>query len=146
MSVENGLSGPEQAERKPVNIAFTSTAYGPLWAPCVSSWLRTVAYTARYFQVEHVGKIGGAGISDRMYTMTAQNCLVKETLLNPTFTHLFMTEMDMMLPHDCIIKLLALDKDMASGVYFLRSNLQAGRGQPCLYKKATMIEASRVAR
>lgn len=126
-----------------VNIAFTSTGYGPLWAPCVASWLRTVAYTARYFQIEHVGKIGGAGVTDRMYTMTAQNCLVKETLANPDFTHLFMTEQDMVLPHDCIVKLLALDKDIASGVYFLRSGDQIARGQPCLYKKATMVEATR---
>ena len=130
---------------KEVNIAFTSTGYGPLWAPCVASWLRTVAYTARHFQIEHVGKIGGAGITDRMYTMTAQNCLVKETMANPDFTHLFFTEMDMILPHDCIVKLLALDKDMVSGVYFLRSSLQAARGQPCLYKKATAVEAVRVA-
>ena len=126
-----------------VNIAFTSTAYGPLWAPAVSSWLRVVAYTARYFQIEHVGKIGGAGVSDRMYTMTAQNSLVKEMLANPDFTHLFFTEMDMILPHDCIVKLLALDKDMASGVYFLRSAMQIGRGQPCLYKKASAVEATR---
>ena len=127
-----------------VNVAFTSTGYGPLWAPCVASWLRTVAYTARHFRIEQIGKIGGAGVTDRTYTMTAQNCLVKETLVDPTFTHLFMTEMDMVLPHDCIVKLLALDKDMVSGVYFLRSNVQIGRGQPCLYKKASMTEAKRV--
>jgi hypothetical protein len=128
---------------KPVNVAFASTGYGPMWAPAVASWLRTVAFTARHFEVTQLGKIGGAGISDRMYTMTAENCLVKETLANPDFTHLFMTEMDMVLPHDAIVKLLALDKDMASGVYFLRSHLQAARGQPCLYKKATAVEAGR---
>jgi hypothetical protein len=142
---ERDLSDISAEERKPVNIAFVSTGYGPLWAPCVASWLQTVAYTARYFQIEHIGKIGGAGISDRMYTMTAQNCLVKETLANPSFTHLFMTEMDMVLPYNCIVKLLALDKDMASGIYFLRSGLQARRGQPCLYKKASATEAIRVA-
>ena len=37
---------------KPINVAFGSTAYGPLWAPAVRSWLQTVAYTARYFAVE----------------------------------------------------------------------------------------------
>lgn len=128
---------------KEVNIAFTSTGYGPLWAPVVSSWLRVVGYTARQFGIQQVGKVGGAGITDRMYTMTAENCLIKETLANPDFTHIFMTEMDMILPHDCITKLLALDKDMASGVYFLRSHLQAARGQPCLYKKANAVEAAR---
>ena len=126
-----------------INVAFTSTGYGPLWAPVVSSWLRCVGYTSRHFEINHIGKLGGAGVTDRAYTMTAQNCLVKETLTNPDFTHLFFTEMDMILPHDCIVKLLALDKDMVSGVYFLRSNLQAARGQPCLYKKATAVEAAR---
>ena len=128
---------------KEVNIAFTSTGYGPLWAPVVASWLRVVGFTARKFGIEQVGKVGGAGVTDRMYTMTAENCLIKEALANPDFTHIFMTESDMILPHDCITKLLDLDKDMASGVYFLRSNLQAARGQPCLYKKADVVEASR---
>jgi len=128
-----------------INIAFTSTAYGPLWAPAVASWLRVVGFTARQFAIEQVGKIGGAGVTDRTYTMTAENSLVKETLANPDFTHIFMTEMDMILPPDTITKLLALDKDMASGLYFLRSGIQAGRGQPCIYKKASVVEASKQA-
>lgn len=132
--------------KKPYNIAFSSTAYGPLWAPAVSSWLRVVGYTARQFAIETVGKIGGAGVTDRTYTMTAENSLVKEMLSNPEFTHIFMTEMDMILPHDTIIKLLALDVDIASGLYFLRSGIQAGRGQPCLYMKASAVEATRSAR
>lgn len=126
-----------------INVAFTSTAYGPLWAPAVASWLRVVGYTARHFQIEQLGLIGGAGVTDRTYTMTAENSLVREMLAEPAFTHLFMTEMDMILPHDCIVKLAALDVDMASGIYFLRSPLQAGRGQPCLYKKANAVEAAR---
>lgn len=125
-----------------INVAFASTAYGPLWAPAVSSWLRLIAYTARNFQIEDVGKIGGCGITDRLYTMTAENQIVKECLAKD-FTHIFMTEMDMILPHDTITKLVALDKDIASGVYFLRSHLQVGRGQPCLYKKSTAVEAKR---
>jgi hypothetical protein len=129
-----------------MNIAFTSTGYGPLWAPAVASWLRVVGYTARQFAIEQIGKVGGAGISDRTYTMTAQNNLVEEMLATPDFTHIFMTEMDMILPHDCIVKLLALDKDMASGVYFLRHGSQAGRGQPCLYKKSPLREAVRSAK
>lgn len=131
---------------KEINIAFTSTAYGPLWAPAVCSWLQVVGYTARQFAIQQVGKLGGIGVTDRTYTMTAENLLVKEALANPDFTHVFMTEMDMILPHDTITKLVALDKDMASGVYFLRADTQAGRGQPCLYKKSTAIEASRSAR
>lgn len=79
-------------------------------------------------------------MTDRTYTHTAENKLVEEMLLaEPKFTHIFMTEMDMILPHDCITKLLALDKDMASGVYFLRSGDFKDAGQPCLYKRAPKL-------
>jgi len=78
-----------------------------------------------------------------MYTMSAENKLVEEMLVprkhHAPFTHLFMTESDMILPADCIVKLLALDKDMASGVYFLRSDNPNTRGQPCLYKRPPMV-------
>ncbi|HYE89552.1 MAG TPA: hypothetical protein VEA38_00975 [Terriglobales bacterium] len=118
-----------------INIAFTSTAYGPLWSPAVSSWLNVVAYTARHCEIQHLGKVGGAGVTDRQYTHMAENQLVKDFLDHPEATHLFMTEMDMVLPRDCIVRLLELDKDIASGVYFLRSAQPEGRGQPCLYKR-----------
>lgn len=122
-----------------INIAFASTNYGPMWSPVIASWLRVVAYTARYFEINHVGKIGGAGVTDRMYQHSAENYLVLEMLsAEPKFTHIFMTESDMILPHDCITKLLALDKDMVSGVYFLRAGLQRDSGQPCLYKRAPL--------
>lgn len=127
-----------------INIAFVSTAYGPLWAPAVASWLQCVAYTSRYYQVTNLGKLGGVGVTDRMYTMTAQNTLVEEMLKNDSqFTHLFSTEQDMILPHDAIVKLVEMDRDLAGGVYFLRSDVQEGRGQPCLYKKAPALEARR---
>lgn len=122
--------------KKEINIAFTCANYGPMWAPVVASWLRLVGYTSRQFNLTQVGRLGGVGITDRMYTMTAENTLVQEVLANPDFTHIFMTEIDMILPHDAIAKLVALDKDMASGLYFLRSDLPEGRGQPCLYKRA----------
>ncbi len=125
-----------------MNIAFSSTNYGPLWSPVVSSWLRCVGYTSRYYATTCIGKLGAAGITDRMYTMSAENRIVREFLAaEPAMTHLFMTEADMVLPHDCIVKLAELDKDIASGVYFLRSDVAEGRGQPCLYKKAAMIPA-----
>jgi hypothetical protein len=124
-----------------INVAFTSTGYGPMWSPCVASWLRVVGFTARQFQVEQLGQIGGAGITDRLYTHSAENRLVLEMLhARPKFTHLFMTEMDMILPHDVIVKLMALDKDMTSGVYFLRADLQKDAGQPCLYKRAPIAK------
>jgi len=126
-----------------INIAFASTGYGPLWAPAVSSWLRVVGYTARTYAIEHIGKIGGAGVSDRTYTHAAENRLVREMLNDLTFTHIFMTESDMILPHDAITKLVALDKDMASGVYFLRSNEQATAGQPCLFKRSSLTPEER---
>lgn len=114
-----------------VNVAFTSTGYGPLWAPAVASWLRAVAVGSREFTVTQIGKIGAAGITDRAYTHQAENGLVEDFLDDPTLTHLFMTEMDMILPPDILPKLLALDKPIASGIYFLRN----GRGQPCLFQK-----------
>lgn len=124
-----------------INVAFTSTGYGPLWAPVVASWLRVVGYTARHFNIEHLGKIGGAGVTDRQYTHQAENWLAMEMLENPDFTHLFFTESDMILPHDCITKLLALDKDMACGVYCLRSDDPLHLGQPCLYVRSPLRDA-----
>ena len=125
---------------KETNVAFGATAYGPMWAPAVTSWLRVVGYTARQFNIRHIGKIGGAGVTDRTYTANAENQLAQEMLNDESFTHLFMTEMDMLLPHDTITKLAELDKDIVGGVYFLRGEVQPARGQPCLYKKAPAIE------
>jgi len=116
-------------------VCFASTGYGPLWAPAVTSWLRVIGVTARSLEVRSIGKIAGAGVTDRMYTHSSQNTLVKNFLDIPEATHLFMTEMDMVLPDDCITKLLDMDKDIASGIYFLRSGTREGVGQPCLYKR-----------
>jgi hypothetical protein len=127
-----------------INIAFASTGYGPLWAPAVSSWLRVVAYTAREYAIENIGKIGGAGVTDRTYTHAAENRLVREMLNSDSkFTHIFMTEADMLLPHDTITKLVALDKDMASGVYFLRADKMENAGQPCLFKRPKLTAKER---
>lgn len=114
-----------------INVAFTSTGYGPLWAPACASWLRAVAVGSRHFTVTQVGKIGAAGITDRAYTHQAENGLVEDFLDNGGLTHLFMTEMDMILPPDVLPRLVELDKPIASGIYFLRN----GRGQPCLFQK-----------
>lgn len=114
-----------------INVAFTSTGYGPLWAPAVASWLRAVAVGSRHFTVTQVGKLGAAGITDRTYTHQAENGLVQDFLMDTSLTHLFMTEMDMILPSDILPMLMALDKPIASGIYFLRN----GRGQPCLFQK-----------
>lgn len=123
-------------------VAFGATAYGPLWAPAVASWLQAVMFASREFTVQQVGKIAGAGVTDRTYTSNAENQLAEETLANDC-THLFMTEMDMLIPHDTITKLMALDKDIAGGVYFLRGDVQPARGQPCLYMKAPAMEWSK---
>jgi hypothetical protein len=117
-----------------INVAFTVTGYGALWARPVQSWLNCVGYASRYFATEHLGKLGGSGVTDRMYTHSAENRLV-EQFLEGDYTHLFMTEIDMVLPHDAIVKLVNLDKDMASGIYFLRTDSLEGLGQPCLYKR-----------
>lgn len=118
-----------------VEVGFFSTGYGPLWAPAVSSWLRCVAHTSREFAVNQIGDVPGASVTDRMYTHTAENRCVETFLSFPSLTHLFFTEMDMILPRDAIIKLLAVDKDIVSGAYFLRGANPAERGQPCMYKR-----------
>jgi hypothetical protein len=115
-----------------INVAFGVAGYGPLWAPPVESWIRAIAVASRLFTVTQVGKIGGAGITDRMYTHSAENVLADNFLSDPTYTHLFMTEMDMVIPPDAIQRLVEMDVPVASGIYFLRG----GTGQPCLYQKA----------
>ena len=114
-----------------VNVMFSSSNYGPMWMPAVTSWLRVMAVTSRELTVSVRGKLGGVGITDRMYVHSADNQLIKDFLDNPDATHLFHTEMDMILPDDTILKLLALDKDITCGLYFIRN----GEGQPCLYQK-----------
>lgn len=118
-------------EKKAAKVAFGCTAYGPIWAPAVSSWLAMLAYTSRQLEVQCIGQIAGAGCTDRTYTHSAENALVKDFISIDDATHIFMTEMDMILPKETILNLLALDKDIACGVYFLRN----GNGQACLYKK-----------
>lgn len=120
---------------KPAHIVFGVPNYGALWAPAVTSWLRVIGRTSREMQVTLAGSVIGAGISDRMYTHSAENTAVRNFLDIPEATHLFLTEADMILPDDCILKLLAMDKDIASGVYFLRG----GAGQACIYVAAKLV-------
>ena len=119
-----------------VKIVWAMPNYGPIFEPVYSSHLQCIAYTSRYCSVEHIGKVVGCGATDRLYTHTAENIMVRE-FLNMDATHLFMTESDMILPKDTLTKLLAWDKDGATGVYFLRK----GEGTPCLFVKAKIVNA-----
>jgi len=123
----------------PVNIVFGVAGYGPLWAPAVESWLRCVAITSRELAVTVMGKIGGSGITDRMYTSSAENRLAEGMLALAEATHLFFTEIDMILPDRAILDLLAVDKPIVSGVYFLRKSW----GQPCLYRMVVQLARRR---
>lgn len=129
------LTNREQAANR---IFFASTNYGPMWKPVVESWLSLVGYTSRRFTLDFEWPRGqsdltGAAITDRMYTHSAENALIQSFLVaEPRLTHIFLTECDMILPHDTITKLLAIDQPCVSGIYFLRG----GKGQPCLYTKA----------
>ena len=119
----------------PRRIVWGMVAYGPYpYSPVYMSHMRAIAYTSRHCETTLTGdsKIAGVGASDRMYTHSAENRIVEDFLSLPDATHLFLTEMDMVLPHDALVKLLALDKPIASGLYFLRG----GDGQPCLYAKS----------
>jgi len=119
-------------------VMFASTAYGPLWKPAAESWLAVVGHTSRFFETHpewpfSPADLSGAAITDRMYTHSAENAVVNAFLqAEPKLDYLFMTEMDMILPHNTIVKLMELDKPVAAGIYFLRG----GKGQPCLYTKA----------
>lgn len=124
-------------------VVFGVTSYGPMWAPAVESWLRCLAYTSRYLTVHSLGSVGGTGATDRVYTSSAGNRLVEGMLALPDATHIFLTEIDMVLPHDAIIQLLEADKPICSGVYFLRAKEPLALGQPCLYRQVAMVAQRR---
>lgn len=118
----------------PTKVAWGMVAYGPFpYAEVYASHLRAIAHASRELTMNFVdgSKIRAVGSTDRVYTHSAENLVVRDFLSLPDATHLFMTEMDMVIPDDTITKLLALDAPIASGLYFLRG----GRGQACLYKK-----------
>jgi hypothetical protein len=131
------------------HIVFACTNYGPLWAPAVESWLRCVIKTARQYAVEYPlgqlalepgrGGLVATGISDRCYTAASENKQIQGFLALPEATHLFWCESDMCLPDDAILKLLEVDKDIVSGVYYLRD----GWGAPCLYKQVVKMRRER---
>ena len=121
----------------PPKVVWGMVAYGPFpYAPVYTSHMLAISYASRHFVTTFLD--GAAGMlsaysTDRMYTHSAENLLVQRFLEeHPDATHLFMTEMDMVIPVDTIPTLLALDKPIASGLYFLRG----GTGQPCLYVPA----------
>ena len=118
----------------PARVAWGMVAYGPFpYAEVYASHMAAISFASRYFATRFVdgqALIRTVGSSDRMYTHSAENRLVEE-FLESDATHLFMTEMDVVLPIDTLPALLQLDKPIASGLYFLRN----GRGQPCLYVK-----------
>lgn len=114
-----------------------------MWAPAVESWLRCVAYTSRTLAVESLGTLRGVGVTDRMYTSSAGNRLVDGFLAIPDATHIFLTEIDMILSDDCIVRLVEQDKDIISGVYFLRAQEPVNLGQPCLYRQVHTFAAHR---
>lgn len=118
----------------PAKVAWGMVAYGPFpYAPVYASHMCAVAFASRYFATKFINGdslVRSVGSTDRMYTHSAENLVAKE-FLESDCTHLFMTEMDMVLPIDIIPALLALDKPVASGLYFLRG----GKGEPCLYVK-----------
>ena len=118
-----------------VRVVWGLTAYGPLPYPAVyTSHMLAMCHAARRLSIEYSHPSGmlSAYATDRMYTHSAENLLVERFLKETDGTHLFMTELDMVIPVDTIPTLLALDKPIASGLYFLRG----GTGQPCLYVPA----------
>lgn len=124
---------------KDIKVGWALVNYGPIFSPVYGSHLRAIAKASRTLTVQQVGAIGAAGASDRMYVHSAEIRVVEEALAAGC-THVFMTESDMVLPDETIMDLLAVDKPVVSGVYFLRS----GYGQPCLYKRTLRMVAEKV--
>jgi hypothetical protein len=126
---------------RPPRIVWGMTAYGPFpYAPVYTSHMLAISYASRYYATGFLD--GSAGMlsvysTDRMYTHSAENLLVERFLKETDGTHLFLTEMDMVLPLDTIPKLARLEKPIASGLYFLRN----GEGQACLYVPAPVTPA-----
>jgi hypothetical protein len=115
-------------------VAWAMPCYGPIFPQVYASHLSAIAYASRYFTVERIGDFPMVGATDRMYLHSAANEIVRQSLAEPSITHIFWTESDMILPHDVVPKLLDMGKRVAAGIYFLRG----GTGQPCLYKRTPM--------
>lgn len=120
-------------------IAWCLINYGPVESPIYGSHLRAIALASRTLTVQAVGQIAAAGATDRMYTHSAENMAVREAL-DLGCTHVFMTEKDMLLPDDTLVKLLEVDQPIVAGLYFLRN----GYGQPCLYKRTLDMVKNKV--
>jgi len=113
------------------HVVWAIPNYGAIWAPAYQTHMAAIAKASRLMTVTHMGSVAGVGATDRMALDVAENVLCEQFLTIEKATHIFMTELDMLLPEDTIERLLAVDKDIVSGIYFLRE----GHGQPCLYKK-----------
>ena len=123
---------PEDLVEMPdVKVAWAMPIYGPVHSGVYQNHVAVASYASRFLTMHQLGEIPLVGVTDKMYLHTASNTLVKEFLATDC-THLFWTEMDMMLPFWTIPALLKHDKDICAGVYFLRQ----GAGQPCLYMTA----------
>lgn len=121
-----------------IGVVFASTSYLHIWSQAVETWLRAITFGDRYLRENGLGKVCGVGITARQYTHSAENQLVRDFLADAQATHLFLTESDMLLPDQCLEKLLEVQQPIVSGVYFLRN----GNGQPCLYKRAIGLKGN----
>jgi len=110
-----------------IRLGWAMPNYGPIFNSVYASHLAAIAVASRYMTVERVGKLPLVGCTDRMYVHQAANRMVDEAR-ETSMTHIFWTESDMILPNDALVRLLEVNKDIVSGVYFLR-----GSGDPCLY-------------
>ena len=116
---------------KDVRVAWAMPQYGPIYPSVYQNHLTVWGYTSRYLALHHLGHTPIVGATDKMYLHSASNRIVTD-FLESDCTHLFWTESDMHMPFYAVIALLSHNKDICTGVYFLRK----GGGQPCLYMKA----------
>lgn len=109
-------------KRKP-SIAWCSPNYGSIDTQVYKNHLAAISNASRMFDVKYVG------ISDKMYLHSASNKLVTEAL-EMGVDYIFWTEQDMLLPFDVVTKLFERQKDICSGIYFLRG----AAFMPCMWQ------------
>lgn len=109
-------------------LMFACPTYGPIHGKVYASHLTAIGSLAKegYVVKPHI-----VAVTRKMGLAAASNEITKVAIAS-NVDYIFWTEMDMLLPHYAITRLLKhaiqYDLDGVSGVYFLR-----GSSEPCLY-------------
>ncbi len=58
----------------------------------------------------------------------------QQLVLSQGYTHLFLVDADIVLPHDALAKLLAHQVDVIAGLHYLHSHAPDLAGRPCIFR------------